>query len=64
MVYLHVCSHDSHALNVPLSVIMLKLFDSWEPDAVVMDHTTRTCADHTKVHPIHFEDEFFKVRGR
>jgi alkanesulfonate monooxygenase SsuD/methylene tetrahydromethanopterin reductase-like flavin-dependent oxidoreductase (luciferase family) len=43
--------------------VVCKLFDSWEPDAVVMDHETGTYADHTKVHPIHFEGQFFKVRG-
>src|ERR1700731_1255986 len=43
--------------------LVCKLFDSWEPDAVVMDHETGTYADHTKVHPIHFEGQFFKCRG-
>jgi FMN-dependent oxidoreductase (nitrilotriacetate monooxygenase family) len=43
--------------------LVCKLFDSWEPDAVVMDHATGTYADHTKVHPIHFEGKFFKCRG-
>jgi FMN-dependent oxidoreductase (nitrilotriacetate monooxygenase family) len=43
--------------------VVCKLFDSWESDAVVMDHETGTYADHTKVHPIHFEGQFFKVRG-
>jgi len=39
------------------------LFDSWEPDAVVMDHERGIYADWRKVHPIHFEGEFFKCRG-
>src|SRR3978361_1322141 len=43
--------------------VVCKLFDSWEPDAVVKDTATGTYADHTKVHPIHFEGQFFKVRG-
>jgi long-chain alkane monooxygenase len=43
--------------------LVCKLFDSWEPDAVVKDLATGTYADHTKVHPIHFEGEFFKCRG-
>ena len=43
--------------------LVCKLFDSWEPDAVVKDHATGTYADHTKVHPIHFEGQFFKCRG-
>src|SRR5664279_2543403 len=32
--------------------LVCKLFDSWEPDAVVMDAASGTYADHTKVHPI------------
>src|SRR3984957_10180330 len=43
--------------------VVCKLFDSWEPDAVVKDATTGTYADHTKAHPIHYEGKFFKVRG-
>jgi FMN-dependent oxidoreductase (nitrilotriacetate monooxygenase family) len=43
--------------------LVCKLFDSWEPDAVVMDRETGTYADHRKVHPIHFEGQFFKCRG-
>jgi long-chain alkane monooxygenase len=43
--------------------VVCKLFDSWEPDAVVKDAATGTYADHTKVHPIHYEGKFFKVRG-
>jgi long-chain alkane monooxygenase len=43
--------------------LVCKLFDSWEPDAVVKDVSTGTYADHTKVHSIHFEGQFFKCRG-
>jgi alkanesulfonate monooxygenase SsuD/methylene tetrahydromethanopterin reductase-like flavin-dependent oxidoreductase (luciferase family) len=43
--------------------LVCRLFNSWEPDAVVMDADTGTYADHTKVHPIHFEGQFFKCRG-
>jgi FMN-dependent oxidoreductase (nitrilotriacetate monooxygenase family) len=43
--------------------VVCKLFDSWEPDAVVKDREKGIYADHTKVHPIHFEGQFFKVRG-
>jgi long-chain alkane monooxygenase len=40
-----------------------RLFDSWEPDAVVRDRARGVYADHTKVHPVHFEGEFFRCRG-
>jgi FMN-dependent oxidoreductase (nitrilotriacetate monooxygenase family) len=43
--------------------VVYRLFDSWEPDAVVKDREQGIYADHTKVHPINFEGEFFKVRG-
>jgi FMN-dependent oxidoreductase (nitrilotriacetate monooxygenase family) len=40
-----------------------QLFDSWEPEAVVKDRARGVYADHTKVHPIHFQGEYFKCRG-
>jgi FMN-dependent oxidoreductase (nitrilotriacetate monooxygenase family) len=43
--------------------LVYKLFDSGEPDAVVMDRERGVYADWRKVHPIHFEGEFFKCRG-
>jgi long-chain alkane monooxygenase len=43
--------------------LVCKLFDSWDSDAVVMDHETGTYADFRKVRPINFEGNYFKVRG-
>jgi len=43
--------------------LVCRLFDSWEPDAVVMDRERGIYADYRKVHPIHFEGKFFKCRG-
>jgi long-chain alkane monooxygenase len=43
--------------------LVCKLFDTWEPDAVVMDRARGIYADHTKVHPIHFKGKFFSCRG-
>jgi FMN-dependent oxidoreductase (nitrilotriacetate monooxygenase family) len=43
--------------------VVRKLFDSWEPGAIVLDQATNTMIDHTKVHTIDFEGEFFKCRG-
>jgi FMN-dependent oxidoreductase (nitrilotriacetate monooxygenase family) len=40
-----------------------KLFDSWEPDAVVMDRKKSVYADYRKVHPINFRGKFFSCRG-
>jgi FMN-dependent oxidoreductase (nitrilotriacetate monooxygenase family) len=39
------------------------LWDSWEPDAVVMDRERNIWADHTKVHTVDFEGKFFRCRG-
>ena len=43
--------------------LVRRLFDSWEPDAVVMDRESGTYADHAKVHTINFEGKYFKSRG-
>ena len=40
-----------------------RLFDSWEPGAVVKDRARSVYADHTKVHPVYFKGEFFRCRG-
>jgi len=40
-----------------------KLFESWEPDAVVLDRDAGVYADDTKVHTIDFEGKYYKVRG-
>jgi FMN-dependent oxidoreductase (nitrilotriacetate monooxygenase family) len=43
--------------------LVYQLFDSWEPDAVVLDRKRGIYADWRKVHPIHFEGQFFRCRG-
>jgi FMN-dependent oxidoreductase (nitrilotriacetate monooxygenase family) len=43
--------------------VVTKLWDSWEPDALVMDRGTGHYVDHTKVHPIDHAGTYFKVRG-
>jgi long-chain alkane monooxygenase len=43
--------------------LVYRLFYSREPDAIVMDREQGIYADWRKVHPIHFEGEFFKCRG-
>ncbi len=43
--------------------VMDKLFDSWDEGAVVLDRKKGVYADYKKVHPIHHEGQFFKVRG-
>ena len=43
--------------------VVNQLWDSWEPDAVVMDRETHTYADYNKVHTIDFDGKYFKSRG-
>lgn len=40
-----------------------QLFASWDADAVLLDRTTQTYADHTKVRPVFFEGRYYKSRG-
>ena len=54
---------DRYAMADEYVEVVCKLFDSWAPDAVVMDRERGIYADHTKVRPIHHEGSYFKVRG-
>lgn len=40
-----------------------RLWDSWEPDAVLADVERGVYADHTKVHTVDFEGKFYSSRG-
>ena len=41
-----------------------KLWDSWEPDAIVADKASGTFADPEKVHEVDHVGEFFRCKGR
>jgi FMN-dependent oxidoreductase (nitrilotriacetate monooxygenase family) len=43
--------------------LVQRLWHSWEPDAIVMDRERGIFADHTKVHRIDFEGQYFRSRG-
>jgi FMN-dependent oxidoreductase (nitrilotriacetate monooxygenase family) len=43
--------------------LVCKLWDSWEPDAVIRDRETNTYADFKKVRAINFKGTYFKSRG-
>ncbi len=43
--------------------IVTRLWESWEPDAVVIDQERAMFADGAKVHPIHYEGQYFRCRG-
>ena len=43
--------------------IVTKLWDSWEPGAIVANRETGVLVDPAKVHPIDFSGEFYRSRG-
>ncbi len=43
--------------------LVTKLWESWEPDAVVLDREAPLFADGKKVHPLNFEGKYFRCRG-
>ena len=43
--------------------VVIKLWESWEPDALVDDKENNRFADPDKIHPIHYVGEYFQVRG-
>jgi FMN-dependent oxidoreductase (nitrilotriacetate monooxygenase family) len=43
--------------------LVTKLFQSWEPDAVIRDHAAGVYADAAKVHPVNFEGRWFSSAG-
>jgi FMN-dependent oxidoreductase (nitrilotriacetate monooxygenase family) len=43
--------------------LVMQLWDSWEPDAIVSDVAGGQFADHAKVHTIDFEGRYFRCRG-
>jgi FMN-dependent oxidoreductase (nitrilotriacetate monooxygenase family) len=60
-------AHPEHDLRYAMAEewmeVASRLWDSWEPGAVVLDLETPRYADYTKVHTIDFEGQFFKCRG-
>jgi len=56
--------HDErYDLADEFSELVTKLWDAWEPDAVVLDRKTPMFADGRKVHPVYHEGRYFKCRG-
>jgi FMN-dependent oxidoreductase (nitrilotriacetate monooxygenase family) len=59
--------HVKHDLRYDMAdefvELVCQLWDSWEEGAVVMDHTTGTFADASKVHRVDFVGEHYRSRG-
>jgi FMN-dependent oxidoreductase (nitrilotriacetate monooxygenase family) len=43
--------------------LVTKLWDAWEPDAVLLDRETPMFADGSKVHAVNHEGKYFRCRG-
>jgi FMN-dependent oxidoreductase (nitrilotriacetate monooxygenase family) len=44
--------------------VCYKLWDSWEPDAIIADKGSGVYADPSKVHVVHHEGKYYKCDGR
>src|SRR5580704_15970896 len=56
--------HDErYELADEFADLVTKLWDAWEPDAVVLDRDTPMFADGSKVHPVYHEGKYFRCRG-
>jgi FMN-dependent oxidoreductase (nitrilotriacetate monooxygenase family) len=44
--------------------VCYKLWDSWDPDAIVADQATGIYADPGKVHTVHHEGKYYRCHGR
>jgi FMN-dependent oxidoreductase (nitrilotriacetate monooxygenase family) len=59
--------HYEHDLRYEMADEWMRIADalwnSWEPGAIVADPISGVFADHTKIHPIHFEGRFYRSRG-
>jgi FMN-dependent oxidoreductase (nitrilotriacetate monooxygenase family) len=59
--------HHEHDLRYEMAHEWLdvagRLWESWDPDAIVIDEDANVYADHAKVHPIDFKGRWFSSRG-
>jgi FMN-dependent oxidoreductase (nitrilotriacetate monooxygenase family) len=56
--------HDGrYELADEFADLVTKLWDAWEPDAVVIDRDTPMFADGAKVHPVNHVGKYFRCRG-
>jgi FMN-dependent oxidoreductase (nitrilotriacetate monooxygenase family) len=55
--------HERYELAEEFTDLVTKLWDAWEPDAVVLDRDKPMFADGGKVHAVNHEGKYFKCRG-
>ncbi len=57
-------AHDErYELSDEFADLVTKLWDAWEPDAVMLDRETPMFADGSKVHAVNHDGKYFKCRG-
>jgi len=54
---------DRYEVAEEFTDVVTRLWEAWEPDAVVLDRDKPMFADGGKVHPINHIGKYFKVRG-
>jgi FMN-dependent oxidoreductase (nitrilotriacetate monooxygenase family) len=60
----HLYEHDRrYEMADEFLRLVMELWHSWDPDAIVLDRATSTFADHRKVRTIDFKGEFYTCRG-
>ncbi|WP_203071517.1 NtaA/DmoA family FMN-dependent monooxygenase [Falsiroseomonas ponticola] len=59
----HHAHDDRYDRADEVAEIVTQLWESWEPDAVVLDREGAVFADGRKVHPIDYRGKFFSCRG-
>ena len=60
----HLPEHDTrYDMAAEYIDVVTKLWDSWEPGAIVADRKTGVLIDPTKVHTIDFKGEYYASRG-
>ena len=60
---MHYPLDDRYDIADEFADVVTRLWEAWEPDAVVLDRDAPMFADGTKVHPIHHEGKYFRCRG-
>jgi FMN-dependent oxidoreductase (nitrilotriacetate monooxygenase family) len=59
----HLEHHTRYEMADEFIEVVRKLWDSWEPDAVVADRDKGVFADPAKVHTVDHDGKFFRTRG-
>ncbi|MCS0502644.1 NtaA/DmoA family FMN-dependent monooxygenase [Ancylobacter mangrovi] len=54
---------DRYAMADEYMDVVGKLFESWEPDAVVLDRKNGVYADGSKIHTVDHKGKYYQVRG-